>query len=169
MAKRTEVKGIKGLSKKLKQMGVDVQKQTEQALVAGGLIIQNGAKLRAPKKTRTLSRSIHIGGHEDQAPDFNDGGDRSTNRVPQPERSKGRVKIFIGTDLIYAAIQEFGGEITPKRAKFLRFKIDGEFVMTKRVRIHAKPYMRPTFDEDGDEARREVGEALRDIIRAAAK
>lgn len=164
-----KVKGIKGLSKKLKQLGVDVEEKSELALIAGGLIIQNGGKVRAPKKTRTLARSIHIGGHEDQAPDFSGEGPRSTQRVPKPERKKGRVKIFIGTDLVYAAIQEYGGEITPKRARFLRFKIDGEFVMTKRVRIPAHPYMRPTFDEDGAEARREVGEAFRDIIRASVK
>lgn len=170
MAKRTKVKGTKGLSKKLKRLGVDVERSAEPAAVAGGLILQNGMKQRAPKRSRTLARSIHIGGHEGQAPDFSTGGDkRGRSRVPGPERSKGRVKIYIGTDLVYAAIQEYGGEIRPKRAAFLRFQIDSEWVMARRVRIPAQPYVRPTFEADGTEAQREVGEALRDIIRAAVK
>lgn len=167
---KIKVKGIDGLSKKLKKLGVDVERGTEQAAVAGGLILQNGMKQRAPRLTRTLARSIHIGGHEDQAPDFTDGGDKQgRNRVPSPVRTKGKVKIYIGTDLIYAAIQEYGGEIRPRRAAFLRFQIDGEWVMARRVRIPAQPYIRPTFEADGPEALREVGEAMRDIIRAAVK
>ena len=170
MAKRVTVKGIKGLSKELKTLGVDVERKTEQAAVAGGLVLQNGMKQRAPRRTRTLARSIHIGGHEGQAPDFSTGGENSgRTQVPQPERSKGRVKIYIGTDLVYAAIQEYGGEIRPRRAAFLRFQIDSEWVMARRVRIPAQPYVRPTFETDGPEAQREVGEALRDIIRAAVK
>lgn len=164
-----KVKGNDKLSRKLKQLGVDVEQKAELALVAGGLVLQNGMKVRAPKKTRTLARSIHIGGHEDQSPDFNDAGEQSRGKVPPPERSKNKIKIFIGTNLIYAAIQEFGGEITPKRAPFLRFQIDGEWITARRVRIPAHPYVRPTMDEDGAEAKREVGAALRDIIRAAVK
>lgn len=170
MAKRVTVKGLNGLSKKLKALGIDVGRKAEQAAVAGGLILQNGMKQRAPRKTRTLARSIHIGGHEDQASDFSTGGDkRGRNRVPSPERSKNRVKIYIGTNLIYAAIHEYGGEIRPKRAVFLRFQIDSEWVMARRVRIPAQPYVRPTFEADGPEAQREVGDALRDLIRAAVK
>lgn len=170
MAKQVTVKGIQGLSRKLKALGIDVGRKTEQAAVAGGLILQNGMKQRAPRRTRNLARSIHIGGHEDQAPDFSTGGERrGKNQVPAPERSKNRVKIYIGTNLIYAAIQEYGGEIRPRRAAFLRFQIDSEWVMARRVRIPAQPYVRPTFEADGPEAQREVGEALRDIIRAAVK
>jgi len=169
MAKRTTVKGIKGLSAQLKQMGLDVEANSEAALVAGALVLQNGMKVRAPRRTRTLARSIHIGGHKDEAPDYTDSGAATGQQVPGPERAKGRVKIYVGTNVVYAAIQEFGGTITPRRAPFLRFQIDGEWVSAKSVRIPAHPYVRPTFDEDGDEAVREVGEALRDIIRAAAK
>lgn len=163
---KTRVKGTKELSAKLKNLGTDVDNNLELALVAGGLILQNGMKQRVRKDTRTLARSIHIGGHEDGS---SDSGDSSRPQVPQPERSRGRVKIFIGTNLEYAAIHEFGGEITPKRARALRFKVKGEWVTVKRVRITAQPYMRPAFDEDGPEARREVGEALRDIIRASVR
>jgi hypothetical protein len=170
VAKRTRVKGTKELSRKLKALGVDVERKTEQAAVAGGLILQNGMKLRAPRLTRNLARSIHIGGHEDKAPDFStSAAGQGRGEVPPPERAKGRVKIYIGTNLIYAAIQEYGGEIRPRRAPFLRFRVDGEWVIARRVRLRAQPYVRPTFEADGPEAQREVGEALRQIIRSAVK
>lgn len=170
MAKKIEVRGIKQLSAKLKTLGIDVEKSTEMALVAGGLILQNGMKQRAPKKTRNLARSIHIGGHEDQAPDFSTNLEgRGPGTLSGPERTNKGVKIFVGTDLEYAAIQEYGGEIVPKRARVLRFKVDGEWVQARRVRIPAQPYVRPTFEADGQEAQAEVGEALRDIIRASVK
>lgn len=165
-----KVKGIKGLSAKLKALGIDAERGAEKALVAGGLILQNGMKIRAPKKSGNLRRSIHIGGHEGEAPDFSANVEkRGRNRVPQPVRSGGKSKIYVGTDVEYAAIHEFGGEIRPRRARVLRFKIDGEWVQARRVRIPARPYVRPTVDEDGSEAIREVGEAFRDIIRASVQ
>jgi hypothetical protein len=167
VAKRVKVKGTKDLSKKLSGLGMDVE---TKAAVAGGLVLQNGMKVRAPKRSRSLARNVHIGGHEDQAPDFTASAEgRGRQRVPGPERGQGKIKIHVGVDLEYAAIQEFGGEIKPRRARVLRFKIDGEWVQARRVRIPAQPYVRPTFEADGPEAQREVGEALRDIIRAAVK
>lgn len=168
---KTVVTGVKGLSQKLKQLGMDVEKNVERAAVAGAVILQNGAKQRVKRVSGNLSRSIHIGGHEDQASDFSTNiEDRGNRRVPKPERSKDRITVYVGTDVVYAAIHEFGGEIRPVRAKVLRFKLkNGEWVVARRVRRNAQPFMRPTFDEDGPEAAREVGEALRDIIRAAVK
>lgn len=167
---RAQIKGVRELSAKLSALGVNVGKGTEQAVVAGALVLQNGMKIRAPRRTGTLRRSIHIGGHEDQAPDFSTGlTGRSTQRVPRPVVSKDQVTVYVGSDLEYAAIQEFGGEIRPVRARVLRFQVNGEWVAAKRVRIPARPYVRPAFDEDGDAAVREIGEAFRDIIRAAVK
>jgi hypothetical protein len=54
---------------------------------------------------------------------------------------------FVGTNLIYAMIQEFGGVIKAINAKYLRFKIKGHWVTKKQVTIPAanggKGYMRP--------------------------
>ena len=47
----------------------------------------------------------------------------------------------------YAAIHEFGGVITPKVAKFLKFVVGGKFVQAKRVVIPPRPYMRPSLDQ----------------------
>lgn len=53
---------------------------------AGGIVVQSEAKIRAPKKTGTLSRSIQM-------------------------VNSGAGSVDVGTNLIYAAIQEFGGTI----------------------------------------------------------
>lgn len=146
MALKTTVKGTDRLSKKLRDLGIDVDKKLEQAAVAGALILQNGMKVRAPRLTGTLARSIHIGGHKDLATDHTNEGERTGAGVPAPEHTANGVKVFVGTDVEYAFAQEFGTENFP-----------------------AQPYARPTVDEDGAEAKREVGAALRDIIRASVK
>lgn len=46
----------------------------------------------------------------------------------------------------YALAHEFGVVITPKRARALRFEIDGEVIYTQKVTLPARPYVRPAFD-----------------------
>lgn len=53
----------------------------------------------------------------------------------------------IGTDVIYARIQELGGTIRPRHGQWLVFEIDGETIFARSVTIPARPYMRPGFDE----------------------
>jgi phage gpG-like protein len=53
----------------------------------------------------------------------------------------------IGTDVVYARIQELGGTIRPKHGRWLVFEIDGEIIFARSVTIPARPYMRPGFDE----------------------
>ncbi len=67
-------------------------------------------------------------------------------------RGKKVIGIF-GTRVPYAAIHEFGGTlpamtITPKRAKALRFEIDGRVVFAKKAEIPARtmpprPFLKP--------------------------
>lgn len=56
-----------------------------------------------------------------------------------------RAMWAVGTKLKYAAIQEFGGVITPKNGKHLVFKINDNFVRVKRVTIPSRPYVRPAL------------------------
>lgn len=167
---KAKVEGTRQLTAKLSKMGTDVSKYLEPAAVAGALVLQNAAKRLAPVKAGNLRRSIHIGGHEDQAPDFSSSAEnRGNGRVPDPERDDERVTVYVGTDVEYAKIQEFGGTIKPKTARALVFEVNGEVVTTGAVTIPAHPYMRPAYDENIAEATEEVGLALADIIRAAAK
>ena len=47
----------------------------------------------------------------------------------------------VGSNLIYAAIHQFGGVIKPKNASALRFQVGGRFVTTQSVTIPARPYL----------------------------
>ncbi len=84
-----------------------------EAGLAGGLLILNAAKTKVPKRTRTLGRSLH----EDVA-----------------ERGPESVTIEIGTDLEYAAIQEFGGVISAKTAQYLTVPLTDEAKATVTAR-----------------------------------
>ncbi len=74
-----------------------------------------------------------------------------------------RDSLVIGSDLVYAAIHQFGGEIRPKTAKALIFPFQGETVFAKVVRIPARPYLVIT-----DEALEEANDAVEDFLTADA-
>lgn len=75
----------------------------------------------------------------------------------------------VGTDLEYAAAQEFGATISPVRAQFLHFTIGGEEVFTKGpVTIPPHPYMRPAFDSAHGAAAKVIGEVFGQLLQAAA-
>lgn len=49
--------------------------------------------------------------------------------------------VRIGSGLVYAAIHQFGGTITPKKAKRLAFTLGGRSVFARKVTIPARPYL----------------------------
>lgn len=73
----------------------------------------------------------------------------------------------VGTDLVYAAIQEFGGTVTAKNSPLLHFEIDGEHRVARQVTIPPHPYMRPAFDSAGPEAARTIGLVFGQLLKAA--
>ena len=150
------------------------------AAQAGALLIINVAKQKAPKKTRTLARSIH----------------QETSKA-----SRKSVELDIGTNLEYAAMQEFGGTVVPKKAQFLAIPANSgaeavgsplnypgklhaiitgtsgvmvdeggtvQYVLTRSAVIPAHPYLRPAFDEQGDNALNKVGKYLKMILERLA-
>ena len=61
---------------------------------------------------------------------------------------QGAYKIELGGSKVpYAAAHEFGVTIRPKRAKVLRFQVNGRWVSTRMVRIPARPYFKPGIEE----------------------
>jgi phage virion morphogenesis protein len=52
-----------------------------------------------------------------------------------------RDSVEVGTNVVYAAIHQFGGTIRAKTAKGLRFKIGNDFVVRKSVTIPARPFL----------------------------
>lgn len=97
--KMAEIPGLAEFQAKLARLGAEVAADAlETAGLAGMLIVQNAAKEKAPKRTRNLGRSIHM----------------------ETETKEAHlVEIVAGTDLEYAAMQEFGGTVVPKNVKFL--------------------------------------------------
>ncbi len=109
------------------------------ALMAGAQEIQSEAIRLVPKKTRTLSRSIH------------------TEPVSASETS---AEVQVGTDMVDAPIQEFGGFIRAKHKPYLVFQIDGQWVSVKSVYIPPQPYLRPALDTKREEVIKTVVAAL---------
>ena len=58
----------------------------------------------------------------------------------------GFTKGFIGSDLKYAAIHQYGGVIKPVKAKALHFKVSGQWVTVKKITMPARPYIIPKED-----------------------
>lgn len=72
-------------------------------------------------------------------------------------------------DIIYAAIQEWGGDIYPVIAKCLRFEIDGKLIFTRHVYIPGKHYFHPTLQDylQSDEAKELMVRTLQEEIDKA--
>jgi HK97 gp10 family phage protein len=176
-----KITGMEELSAKLKKLGdATASENLRLAGTAGALPVMNGAKNKAPKRTRNLARSI-------------------ASEVLESDRS--HVLIGIGTDVEYAALQEFGGTVTPKERQFLTVPLTEQgrqyasarnapdlhavmkkggqsgvlvdpqgvahYTLVKSVTIPAHPYLRPALDENRAAASREAGETLRQLIERA--
>lgn len=150
MAVRVTVQGSESLKRKLDGLSAAVRgEKLEQALVAGALIVQNDAKRRAPFLTGNLRRSIHIGGHADLAGDFQN---TTGGQIEGPEISGSRVEVLVGTNVEYAWRIEYG--------------FTGADALGRDINQAADPYLRPAIDENEGAVKREVSEALRDLLRA---
>lgn len=174
--------GEKELVARLKQLSDEVAGQNlVTAVQAGADIVQNAAKQKSPKKTRTLSRSIH---------------------QEVLESSRERAVVGVGTDLPYAKIHEYGGVISPKKGRFLAIPVSDEaktcvsprnfqrklharvkggsgvlldadnvvhFALVTSATIPAKPYLRPALDENKDKALSVIGDAVTKLMEKVCK
>lgn len=59
----------------------------------------------------------------------------------------GRDQVQVGTNKVYGAIHQFGGEILPKHGRFLIFKMGGKTVKARSVTIPARPYLGISNDD----------------------
>lgn len=90
------------------------------------------------------------------------GGPGHVKRIGDRELITGVQKGTSGS-LAGAAIHQYGGTIRAVRAQFLRFRLNGRWVMTKQVKIPARPYIginaenhNKLFDDIGDGVMAEV-------------
>ena len=54
----------------------------------------------------------------------------------------------IGTNVIYAALHEYGGTIRPRAGNALRFQISGNWITTKSVTIPDRPFLTPAVEDN---------------------
>ena len=86
---------------------------------------------------------------------------RAWARQPQVAGGGASWEANVGSNLVYAAIHEFGGEIRPVRARFLQFKADdGRWVRTRLVTMPARRYASLAVAETERRVPRIVGEAV---------
>ena len=146
------VEGSESLAIKLRALGAAVSGRTvERAVVAGALIIQNEAERRAPYRTGTLRRSLHIGGHTDLATDYQQ--PPGISELERPRIGDHDVEVYVGTNLEYARRQEYG--------------FNGADSLGRVYNQAPRPYLRPAIDENGNAVREEIAAALIELIRRA--
>ena len=62
--------------------------------------------------------------------------------------------VYIGPnteEVVYAMIQNYGGDIYPKNAKYLHFWYNGKEIFSKHVYLPPRPYIEPAFDDHQEE------------------
>lgn len=97
---RTSMQGMDELVKQLEGLSkAAAERALRRAVFTGAQPVVNEARNLAPKNSSTLMRSIHA--------------------EVDAEAGNVRAKIGPGSEVPYAAIQEFGGEIKAKNGKYL--------------------------------------------------
>lgn len=120
----------------------------KRALKAGGAMLIDGMRSRAPQLSDeykgTIARSVHL------------------------RDVKNEMSVLVGTNHGLAATFEYGGEITAKKARVLISK-EHEAVFGPRVIAPARPFARPTVDQDSGKAwtavRGSISKSFGDIAR----
>jgi len=113
-----------------------------RAVNAGGIQIENKARMNAPVLTGALRNSVTTIA-------------KSTGHGAEAEIG------FRG--LVYARIQEFGGTITPKKGKYLTFRTkNGNWVRARSVKIRGKHYLEKAINSEKGLAVK----AMSDVVKA---
>ena len=153
------VEGAEALMTKFKQIKAEMYKGFAAALLAGSFPVSNAAKKLAPKLTGNLARSIHIGTKTKDITKPQPKADGLTVRqmpadmgavgsVAKALQAKGRAEVLVGTDVVYAATQEF--------------------IRTSH-KIGFSPYLRPALDNNRKEVDDEVKRAVKMVIKKAER
>lgn len=77
--------------------------------------------------------------------------------------SAGHDRVEVGSNVVYAAIHQFGGRISAKAGGRLIFQVGGAFAQKASVEIPARPYLGLS---QGDEA--EIGALVEEYLLGAA-
>ena len=94
---------------------------------------------------------------------------RSVRSERRGSGAKTVARLIVGVrGVVYARIHEEGGDVEAKRAPYLHFKLpDGQWVRTKRVKIHPRPFLAPAADVAQKFMVRRLPLAVADAIKGA--
>ena len=85
-----------------------------------------------------------------------------TNEV---KSESGEIVGRIGSNVVYAAIQEYGGVIRARNKPYLHFKTkDGKWHKVKSVTIPAQPYLRPAILDNKDQITTKLGGSSSTVV-----
>lgn len=71
--------------------------------------------------------------------------------------------VRVGTDVLYAAVHQFGATIKPKKGDRLFFTVGGRKVAAKQVRIPARPFLGLSKSDEA-EITQIIDDEIRDLL-----
>jgi len=161
-----KVTGVDKVVAALQKAGLDIADAFATGLVSGALLVNNDAKKKAPYKTGNLKRSLHIGLGNAQGDVQQNVTDKDTSdaapsmprsaafrAIADELRKEGRAVVTVGTDVDYAASQEYLWERLGPGTHG----------------TNTGPFLRPALDDNRARIGKEVGEATRAVIAKAVK
>lgn len=149
-----------GLDKSLLKMAVQIRETGPLLDSIGSMLAGNTQKRfddeESPdgKKWKKSQRAMRENGKT-----LSNSGDLKKNISYKTEPNT----VIVGTNKEYARIHQFGGTITPKKGKYLKFKTPDGYVSVKKVTIPPRPFIGISKD-DRDEAKQLVGEFIKDCF-----
>ena len=139
-----KLEGTEELLENLKRINSDIRTSVAvKAVNAGGIQIENKAKINAPVLTSALRNSIMTVSYLS--------ADGKAVAEVGPQRG-----------LVYARIQEFGGTITARNHKYLTFKSKYGWRRKKSVKIIGKHYLGRAIESEKGRA----VDAMSAVVRA---
>lgn len=114
------------------------------------LVSANRNTVKAAAREVQLAIRDNLPGHRTPAGKFEGyaatGALRRAVSVTEPRKTRQgyEAEVYLKPDQtsVYASIHEYGGIIRAKRAPYLKFKVRGQWVQVRQVRIRAKKFWR---------------------------
>ena len=66
----------------------------------------------------------------------------------------------LSSNVVYAAIHEYGGKIKAKNSAYLKFTVEGRWVTLKEVYIRPRPFLRPAVEKNLDKIEDIISETV---------
>lgn len=130
--------------------------------LGGAMVASTQARFEAEKAPdgtpwERSARAVHEGGQTL----------RDSNRLYQSITHRaGRQHVAWGTNVIYAAVHQFGATIRPKSANALAFALPGgDFAQVQKVEIPARPFLGVSRDDQAEIGRTVEGFLGREVFR----